>query len=67
MHGHHNIKIYDTVKDDLVPKDLLIIPNLQKALKLLEDSITFQQNQNLPVDYERGFLMRRDIFKAVET
>jgi hypothetical protein len=41
--------------------------DLQKALKLLEDSVAFQQNQYLQVNYERGFLMRRDIFKTVAT
>jgi len=38
---------------------------MQKALMLWEDSISFQQNQNLQVNYEFAFLMRRYIFKAV--
>jgi hypothetical protein len=33
--------------------DLLTTPSLQKALKLLEDSIAFLQN--LEAKYERGF------------
>ena len=36
---------------------------MQKALKLEEESIAFQQN--LQVNYERGFLTRRDILDVV--
>jgi hypothetical protein len=47
-------------EDVPAPVDLLTIPNLQKALKMCEESTNFLQN--LHAYYMPGSLMRRNIY-----
>jgi hypothetical protein len=46
-----------------VPLELLTISNLQRVLKMFEDSIVLQRN--LHTNCEHGSLVRRDICSAV--
>jgi hypothetical protein len=45
------------------PLELLTVSNLQRVLKMLEDSIVNQQN--LHTNCEHGSLTRRDVCSAV--
>jgi hypothetical protein len=49
-------------EDEHAPVDLLTVTNLQKALKVCEDSVSFLQN--FGADCDHGFLVRGNVFSA---